>query len=621
MDNKVVKFFKLLKYKIKEYFSWLKVYCGLKYRVKFFNIIGFIFALLKAVLFIGSFILITTLSDIIVFTNSIPSFNTNFQTEYITKTTVLGSQITLTLICVSLIALISNIESKYLYGERLLDLAFPHVFLSFKLLMGLLFSLLLCNIYLMLKEIAFVYTIFVFLMALYISVLLLYRFAIVFLSKASFKNKLFCKYYKANLTYIKKTKPINPYNSESLSKLYSITLKHLVNKDYPELNTNMILYFDLLKATLFNKPQFIQEFYTEYGEHKDFIGQISEFSLTLLYERNPLYGIQVYNTLLKHLNYYKVVCVQDVGFYSISFIEAFQDIHDKTQLKIYLEQLLIMSKNLIEQTYLYSIADLSYCRLGKEEGQIFYWAYKDMYEQIYDLIIKSDNISLEEKEEFIEKIRWNIIDNTHSFALDIENFKKRQRFPKERKKYNLDIKGEPIAKYFIHLIEKGDIQNIAKCRSLFGVSKEKHDYSVDFALILTILSVLNNIHNKGKRVYVSDIKIEKKEATLFIKRARLMEINLTDEILNNFYNLINKYYISDVENREAKGSIYHFDPKFYFSKQIVDSLFAYIYSRNHKDKTIEVIAEEKGLEFKKSIFKTISSFCSVPIKTTMNLKK
>ena len=49
MDNKVVKFFKLLKYKIKEYFSWLKVYCGLKYRVKFFNIIGFIFALLKQV--------------------------------------------------------------------------------------------------------------------------------------------------------------------------------------------------------------------------------------------------------------------------------------------------------------------------------------------------------------------------------------------------------------------------------------------------------------------------------------------------------------------------------------------------------------------------------------------
>ena len=378
MDNKVVKFFKLLKYKIKEYFSWLKVYCGLKYRVKFFNIIGFIFALLKAVLFIGSFILITTLSDIIVFTNSIPSFNTNFQTEYITKTTVLGSQITLTLICVSLIALISNIESKYLYGERLLDLAFPHVFLSFKLLMGLLFSLLLCNIYLMLKEIAFVYTIFVFLMALYISVLLLYRFAIVFLSKASFKNKLFCKYYKANLTYIKKTKPINPYNSESLSKLYSITLKHLVNKDYPELNTNMILYFDLLKATLFNKPQFIQEFYTEYGEHKDFIGQISEFSLTLLYERNPLYGIQVYNTLLKHLNYYKVVCVQDVGFYSISFIEAFQDIHDKTQLKIYLEQLLIMSKNLIEQTYLYSIADFMKSR-NKGEGESTVEEYSGWY--------------------------------------------------------------------------------------------------------------------------------------------------------------------------------------------------------------------------------------------------
>ena len=241
MGNKVIKFLRISRYKIKEYFTWLKTYCGLKYRVKFFNFINFVFSLLKIVLFIGSFALITFFSDIILFVNGVPCFNTSFGTQYISETTVLSSQITLTLICVSLIALISNIESKYLYGERLLALAFPHIFLSFKLLMGFLFSLLLLNIFLMFKNAAFVYTIFIFVIALYIAILLLYRFAIVLLSKTSFKNKLFCKYYKANLIYIKKTKPINPYNSEDLSKLYSITLKHLVNKDYPELNINMIL--------------------------------------------------------------------------------------------------------------------------------------------------------------------------------------------------------------------------------------------------------------------------------------------------------------------------------------------------------------------------------------------
>ena len=199
---------------------------------------------------VGSFCLILIFSKIILFNEFVPYFNTDFSTKYITEAGILGTQITLTLICVSLIALIANIDKKYLYGERLLDLAFPSKIFSFKLIMLTLIILLLSNIFLMLKGAKFVYIVFVFLITLYLAVILLYRFGSVFLSRSSFKNKLFCKYYKDNLTHIKKPSLIHPYPAKLLNRLKNVTLKHLTTKNYPELSENMIIYFDLLKSIL-----------------------------------------------------------------------------------------------------------------------------------------------------------------------------------------------------------------------------------------------------------------------------------------------------------------------------------------------------------------------------------
>ena len=65
----------------------------------------------------------------------IPYFNVNFYTDYISKNGVLGTQITLTLICVSLIALISNTENKYVYGEQIIRSCLPIEIISFKVIL------------------------------------------------------------------------------------------------------------------------------------------------------------------------------------------------------------------------------------------------------------------------------------------------------------------------------------------------------------------------------------------------------------------------------------------------------------------------------------------------------
>ncbi len=609
LKEKFLQFIRKKKFKMKEAMTWRSTYNSLKYRYAFYQTLNIVLKIFMTALFLGSFCLILISSKIVLFNNHIPYFNSNFSTKYISESGILGTQITLTLICVSLIALIANIDKKYLYGERLLDLAFPSKVFSFKFIMLILFSLLLGNIFLMLKGVALVYIISIFLCTAYLSIFVLYRFGSVFLSRLSFKKKLFCKYYKANLIHMKKTRPIQPYTAESLDKLKNVTLKDFTSKNYPELSENMILYFDLLKSTLFNKPKIVQEYYTEYVNFEDIIGHVNEFALSMLAEDNALYAVQIYNTLLKHINYYKVVCTNNIAFSANYFIEALADMSSKTKMKMYLSHLLYMSNLIVEQTYLYSITDFSYCRLAQGDNSIFYWAQSGMYEKIYDIINKSSSLLPADKDELVEDMRFRVIDILNSFNLhsDVDCFRKKQRFPKEKRKYRIDIKGEPVARYFIKLIENSDYNNLCRCKSLWGEFQGKEDYSADFAIILTILTVLNIINNKGKRIYEMDILIDKQECKKLFIKSNLMKIKLNNERLTEFHQFISSHYVSD--DSTPNGAIYHFNPKFFYKKEVVDTFFAYLLWQNETEKSIETIAQDNNLLYKQAIEKTIMSFC------------
>ena len=609
MKKKILKFFRSSKYKIKESLKWHKNYFILKYRICFNRAMHIMSFVLKTIVLITSFFDILWFTKIILLSNSgTLIFNTDFSTEYISKSGLLSAQITLTLICVSLIALVSNIEKKYIYGEALLDLAFPSKILSFKLAMIVLFGLLLFNSFLMLKQTAFVYVIIIFLITLYTAIIVLYRFASVFLSQSSFKNLLFYKYYKCNLAHMKKTKPIEPQISEPMRKLKVMTLRSISKKDYITLNENMMLYFNLLKPTLFNHPKTIEEYYTEHLNYQDLVGHINEISLELLYHREPMYGLQVYNALLRHINYYNVVCVQKIAFTSHYFIEAFSDIKDKTQIKNYLNELLQMSKMLIHQTYLYSVADLSYCRLAKPENMIYYFAQSKMYERIYDLIIQSNKLITLDKEELIESMRLNIIDVTGGDIYpDVDDFKKKQRFHKGYREHSLEIKGEPIALLFVKFFENCDCDSLNNYHSVCSIYKDQKDFSATFALILAMLSVINNLHLNGKREYLYDVQIDSKTAKTVFEKCKLLNLSFGNELLDTFYEFIVSHYVAAETKNTSKGGLYSFHPKFNYKKAVVDTFFGYFYQKNQADKTVEDICSEKGLDYRKCVEKTILS--------------
>lgn len=408
---------------------------------------------------------------------------------------------------------------------------------------------------------------------------------------------------------MKKARPIEPHVSEPLRKLKVVTLKHISNKNYPELNEYMLLYFNLLKVTLFNKPKQVQEYYTEHTNFQDIIGHINEFALAMLHEGKALYGLKIYNLLLRHINYYKIVCVQEIVFTATSFIEAFSDLKDIIQIKRYLNELMNMTEMLLVQTYLYTTVDLSYCRLAKHEDMIYYFAKRDMYEKVYDAIINSTKLSDIEKSDLIESIRMSIINHTtYSHSQDVEDFKAKQRFHREDRIYNLDIKSEPIALLFIRFIEQNDIDNFIYYRYAWNNS-DKKDKSVNFALILAILSVVNNLNNKGEREYLYDIIIEPKTVKKLFKKCELLNIKVDDEALNDYYTFITENYIADKKETEDRKRLYGFHPKLAFEQNVVDMLFSYLYWKNQKEHTIKEMANKHNLTYRKDIEKIILSLC------------
>ena len=610
MKQKIVNFFRKYRYEAKERIKWNKDYFFLKHSMNYHRNKRIIFSVSKFVALVGSLIYILISSNMILFTEKhTPYFNVNFYTDYISKNGVLGTQITLTLICVSLIALISNTENKYVYGEQILALAFPSKIISFKVILLVLFASLLTNICLMLNNYPFVYSMSVLLLTVYLAIFILYRFATVFLNRGSLRQELFYKYYKSNLSHMKKARPIEPHVSEPLRKLKVVTLKHISNKNYPELNEYMLLYFNLLKVTLFNKPKQVQEYYTEHTNFQDIIGHINEFALAMLHEGKALYGLKIYNSLLRHINYYKIVCVQEIVFTATSFIEAFSDLKDIIQIKRYLNELMNMTEMLLVQTYLYTTVDLSYCRLAKHEDMIYYFAKRDMYEKVYDAIINSTKLSDIEKSDLIESIRMSIINHTtYSHSQDVEDFKAKQRFHREDRIYNLDIKSEPIALLFIRFIEQNDIDNFIYYRYACNNS-DKKDRSVNFALILAILSVVNNLNNKGKREYLYDIIIEPKTVKKLFKKCELLNIKVDDEALNDYYTFITENYIADKKETEDRKRLYGFHPKLAFEQNVVDMLFSYLYWKNQKEHTIKEMANKHNLTYRKDIEKIILSLC------------
>lgn len=580
-------------HKTRELFKWFKIYYNFGLSLKFNTICTAFFYFFNLLLKIGTFISILYFSGIIKFEEGhIFDINDSYQSKYITETGLLGAQITLTLISVSLIALISNTDNKYIFGNRLVNTAFSSKGpFSFKCRMSYLFVLLFLNVFFMTQNVSFSYVLIVFFISLFLSVGILEKFGMVFLNRNYIKRKLKSKYYKCNLKYMRKEKPIYHYFSQPLVELKDITLKHILYNSIPELNENMQLYFDVMKITLFNKPQIVQEFYTECGNKNDIIGGIIDLSEAMLHQGQPIYGIRTYVALLKNLNYFKINGLTEILTISPvdTFIKAFNDINNRIHCKTYLSYLLAMNAALIEQANLKVTTDLSYCRLAKHD-LIHSHINSNFYEKIYDVIKKSTFLTAEEKDELFDHIRSNIIslfcENLYN---DIDCFRNHKNFKKDERNLSLEIKAEPFARYLLRLIENNELFHLSQL-SYLGMD----NISAAFAKILATLSVLNMVYKGNRREYLYDVNIDVHAVKELYSKHDFLNVAVKGDELKKCYELILKCYTKGAgsKNTYSNGGVYGFNPKFNFDKIVVDSYFTYLTWKEQTNKDVIEVAKE-----------------------------
>lgn len=602
LRKKAIGLFRQWKHNTQTFIKWFVNAFRNRYSIPFDCFFRAIKTGILSIVILGSFLYLLISSEVVILSESgIPYLNQQFTTTYIAQSGVLGSQITFVLICVSLIALISNIDQKYIYGEKLIHLAFPKYGLfSFGPLMILLFSLLILNVIQMLQKKPFAIVIIVYLITMYMALIILYRFSMIFLNQYAVKKKLLCRYYRSNLTHMQKDKPLVHHTPIHLVNLKSLTHKHIDENNIAALNDNMLLYFSLLKYTLHNHSREAQEYHTEMHSSGDIISHIHELALSMLNRGNALNGIRTYVALLQKLNFYKVTTSTDMllsgtGGY---FIEALTSFNNKSQLKRYLNLILEMNTELIEQVSIFSTADFCYCRLSKPQF-IHSFVMADMYARTYDQLQKITYLSPEDQDELTNDIRMSIISlyTTGPLQVNIDNFRTWHQQRISKRTYQLDIRSEPVAHYLLRLIENSDVEHLWDFRFLFRQTPNKDSDEV-YGKILSILSVLNMLYHENKRVYAAELNIDETATKQLFKKLKYLDCPLSSDQAKRYHDFTIQHYIRDkLTSRDIPGENYPFSRYFVFDKVVVDTVFACLIWESNPGNRLDTITSQFNLQF------------------------
>ncbi len=590
--NKVKKCVMNNKYKISREFKWTKKYLTHKYPFVLSIIKQTISTFLFGVICYLAVLMFFIQSEIIVINNTIVFDYTKSFGEYISMTSIITTQVSVSLMVVSISSLIANIENKYVYGKRALDLVFhKRGPFSFKVFMITLFSLNFVNIYFLINQIGDAAIITVFILAVLLVAYFVYRFVGLFIGQVKIKRNLMNRYYKENIKHLKNAKPLNAHPSADNENFKNVTLKYIKENNIPIYRENIDVYFTLLDITLFNHKKLVQEYYTEHITHSDFVAHIISFAQDLLLQNKIFESIRLYNKLFTVLNYYQVVNVSNIHIINMSsrYIKAIKSISNEVEIQDYCYLVNQLIDNIFYQVFLYTKVDLSYCRLYKDK-LIHFNCFNDLLEMYYEAIYENKYLNNLEKariyDNLFDYVRMTEFSEKHP-NYNIEDFINKEYIPKNADVYPIEIKAEPIAMMILKMFENQDFNNL-KMFLKMNVSTRLGN-AIKTMVLLSITEILNN---GNKRKFVMDLDVDENFAIINIGINKMLNLNLHFEDMIELYKLlIEKYTISDSEY--VSGSLYGFCPKFKFSKNVVDTYFLHIMEKVHKDDNFKKVIQEE----------------------------
>lgn len=592
--NKLKSNLKGMHFRFKQKYNWINFYINRKYIIPVYYIKKIGSSTVAFSCIVSFFLFFFYKINILTISNGIKLNNiTNLN---IGITGLLSTQFSLSLILISLVSLISNLDKQYIYGEKTIELVFKGKgVLTIKMLFFLLLVLPILNILVLINNYGDTYFLLNFLVTLCIIIYIAYRFILVYTNPEFYMNQLLLKYYTENIKTIKKSVPLNTFDSKYLKNIKTITELQII-KNNPIYIENINLLLHISDISLFNYPKMVQEYYTELIHRKcDCFSIISYLSIKLLEHGHRNEAANIYLDIYSKLNYYRIVNTSDhdMDFQIETLIKEAKYIETEVEMIKYHRIIFSLIYNYIYQTYLYSITNFSYCRLGKiKNGNLIHrfttissleTYYLSVYENKYLSDIEKNRIYLE----LYDNLRMTELNETFP-KLNINNFFNHDSFNRTKEVIPLIIKSEPIVLLILKVIENDDFK-LAQIFLKMNLSNK----TMIFIRTLILLSLINILSSDNKRTYFLDLNLNIEKVIKGINAYNILDFTIDSTDLDLFYKLISSNYSSD--SKRQSNSLSQFHPRLTFNQKTIDTFFA------HKGYIVD------NLKISESVKKTINS--------------
>ena len=581
MEKKMKKIKQYLKEK-KRIIDWHLDKFTLKYDHIYIKWEYYILMVLKILIAIVSYFFILYELNIIELKNF--AFNFIDYENYLNDLVV--AQISMTFLTTAILSLISSLENKYIFGEKLTSRVFGYK--SFYLSFFILNFLMIINIVLMIKQTNASWVISIFLLSVYLLIYIVNKIGHIFLSTKKERRILLCDYYKENIDVIINMIIPRNYNSKLLVNLKEQTFKLILNKDVKYME-NIGAYKIILNKSFYNYPKEIQKYYLLVGHGKTALDDMVEIIQELIINDELNRAISIYNWLLNRLDYFNIYLNSDyLNNITDEIFNKIIDLENEYKVKEYLSRISTIIYGIEKQLYFGLTNDFTYITKSRH---ILYYSFSDSkyFEKIYRNIYNNKYLTdLEKKNCYIEIFEIFRMSSYYSKSTfkDITNFNPKVLRPKERE-LPICILGQAAALLFLTMMKNKDDKSL-KLFLQMNIGEDEMYYAIH-TTILTLLKIKQN--NEDENIYCDYYQIDFKWCKNFIeKNFQLLYCTEENKEYGNYYNIINNLknsykYISQmcIEKEDDFDKNFHFiNYMCKYNKNLIDKYFDYIGKKFNK---------------------------------------
>lgn len=480
------------------------------------------------------------------------------------------AQVGSTFLTTAIISLISSIDDKRIFGEKITNLLFGKKLLKFHLPVFALYISLIINVVLIIvgqnANLILALTLFSFLDLIYIVT----NVGSIFLSTKKYKDILFVKYYKeCEKNIINNTIPRN-YNSRLLVNLKEETIKSIANSDVSYVK-NINMYKVLIDRLLFNMPKDLQKYHLDMTYAPSIINDFIEIIEHFIYFNDTTRAIQYYYWLLSRFNYHNVyICYGKINSIPKMLFNKINDFKNEYELMSYLDYLSPVITEIEMQEHFALKNDFSY--INKPYLTVYH--YKCSYfGLIYENIKNNKYLSDKEKINALTNIYEIFRLSAHNgcnMVRDITSFSYTLKIP-DKREMNPSIVGQATAFLLMKTLLYKDERSF---RLFLGMNIEASE--MRFAIHTVILSLINIENMKENENIYSDFygldldfckEMIEKNIEEMVKTELWMGNSIIEEVQKS-YDFI--YKTCSRKQDECDLSIYHL---YKYDEELINQYF------------------------------------------------